>query len=70
LERKIKVHVWGRNGTEIREVSLAEAERILNETYSDPIGGLVVNQETGEVIGEISQEIKELLIIDQMIGGG
>ena len=70
LERKIKVHVWGRNGTEIREVSLEEAEKMLNETYTDPIGGLVVNQETGEVIGEISPEIKELLIIDHMIGGG
>jgi hypothetical protein len=70
LERKIKVHVWGRNDTEIREVGLAEAEKMLNETYADPIGGLVVNQETGEVIAEISPEIKEILIIDQMIGGG
>jgi hypothetical protein len=49
---------------------LEEAEKMLNETYADPIGGLVVNQETGQVIGEISPEIKELLIIDHMIGGG
>jgi hypothetical protein len=70
LVRKIKVHVWGTNGTEIKEVSLEEAEKMLKETYADPVGGLVVNKETGQVIAEISPEIKELLIIDHMIGGG
>ncbi len=70
LERKIKVHFWGTNGAEIKEVSLEEAEKMVKDTYADPVGGFVVNQETGQVIGEMSPEIKELLIVDQMIGGG
>jgi hypothetical protein len=66
----IKVHILGRNGLEIKEVNLEEAERILKETYADPLGGLVADKRTGEVIWEISPNVEELFIVDQMIGGG
>ncbi len=70
MERKIRVHFSGRNDTAAIEVGLEEAMKILTETYSDPVGGLVVNKETGEVIVEISPDVKELLIIDHIVGGG
>ena len=70
MARTIKVHILGRKGQEVREVSLEEAERILKETYTDPMGGLVVNRKTGEVIWEIGPDVEELSIMDQMIGGG
>ena len=70
MTRLIKVHVLGRNGMEIREVALQEAERILEETYADPLGGLVADKKTGEVIWEIGPEVDELYVMDHMVGGG
>ena len=70
MARMIKVQVLGRNGLEIKEVSLEEAEMILKETYADSLGGLVVDKRTGEVIEEIGPDVEELLIISQIIGGG
>ena len=70
MARMIKVHILGRNGIEMKEVNLQEAERILKETYADPLGGLVADRRTGEVIWEIGPNVEEVLIIDQMIGGG
>lgn len=66
----IKVYIWGRNGAEIREVSLEEAEKIVKDVYDDPMGGFIVDRETGQVIGEITPGVKKLVIVDQMIGGG
>lgn len=70
MARMIKVQVLGRNGLEIKEVSLEEAEMILKETYADSLGGLVVDKRTGEVIEEIGPAVEELLIISHIIGGG
>ena len=70
MARMIKVHILGRHGIEIKEVNLEEAERILKETYDDPLGGLVSDKRTGEVIWEIGPNIEELFIIDHMVGGG
>jgi hypothetical protein len=70
MARMIKVHVLGRNGLEINEVSLEEAERILKETYADSLGGLVADKRTGKVIEEIGPDVEELLIINYIIGGG
>ena len=70
MTRIIKVHILGRNGLEIREVNLEEAERILKETYADPLGGLVADKRTGEVVWELGPNVEELIVVDQMIGGG
>lgn len=70
MARMIKVHILGRSGLELREVSLEEAERILKETYADSLGGLVTDRRTGQVISEIGPDVEELLIIGHMVGGG
>ena len=70
MARIIKVHILGRNGIEIKEVNLEEAEIILKETYADPLGGLVTDRRTGKVIWEIGPNIEELFIMDHIIGGG
>jgi len=69
-ERKIKVYITGSRGTQVKEVCLAEAENIVKKTYADPVGGLVANHKTGEIISEITPEVDELIIIDHAIGGG
>jgi len=70
MARMIKMHILGRNGLEIKEVDLQEAERILKETYADPLGGLVADGKTREIIWGIGPDVEELFVIDQMIGGG
>ena len=70
VARIIKVHILGRNGREIREVGLEEAKTILRETFADPLGGLVIDRRTGQVISEIGQNVEEVLIVNLMVGGG
>ena len=70
MARMLKVHILGRNGVEIKEVSLKEAERILKATYADPMGGLVSDRKTGEIIWKIGPDTEELFILDHVIGGG
>ena len=70
VARTIKVHILGRNGREIKEVSLEEAKTILKETFADSLGGLVVDQRTGQVIWEIGPNVEEVLIVNLMVGGG
>ncbi len=55
---------------EAREVTAYEAEKILQDTYNDPMGGMVADAKTGEVIHRISPEIEGIIIIEQMLGGG
>jgi hypothetical protein len=64
----IRVHTLGSN--EIKEVTLEEAEKILEETYNNPMRGLVVDARTRQVILKISPDIEEIIIIEQMLGGG
>jgi len=35
---------------EVREITIQEAEKIPEDTYKDPVGGLVADTRTGEVI--------------------
>ena len=68
MTRKIKVRTIG--STEIREVTIQEAEKILEDTYNDPVGGLVADARTGEVIYKIKPDVEKIIIMDQMLGGG
>jgi len=68
MTRKIKVRTIG--STEIREVTIKEAERILEDTYNDPVGGLVADARTGEVIYKIKPDVEKIIIMDQVLGGG
>jgi hypothetical protein len=68
MTRKIKVRTIG--SAEIREVTIQEAERILEDTYNDPVGGLVADARTGEVIYKIKPDVEKIIIMEQMLGGG
>jgi hypothetical protein len=70
LERTIKMFITGTQGTEVKEVTLAEARKVLEHTYADPVGGFVANRKNGEIISEITPDIDEVIIIDHLIGGG
>jgi len=67
MERKIKVRFL--TGEE-KEVTVAEAKGILNEVYNDPLGGLVADGKTKEVISQIGPDVEEIVVLEMMIGGG
>ena len=68
MTRKIKVRTIG--STEIREVTIEEAKKILEDTYNDPVGGLVADERTGEIIYKIKPDVDGIIIMEQMLGGG
>jgi hypothetical protein len=68
MTRMIKVRTLGSG--EIREVTIQEAEEILEDTYNDPVGGLVADARTREVIYKISPNVEQIVIMEQMLGGG
>ena len=68
MTRIIKVHTLGSD--EIREVTLEEAERIREDTCNDPMGGLVADFRTRQVIPKIGPNVEEIIIVEQMLGGG
>jgi hypothetical protein len=66
MERMIQVFtITG----EVKTVTLIEAEKIVQATYDDRIGGLVVDLETNEVIWRIGPNVEKIKIV-QMLGGG
>ena len=68
MTRLIKVHTLG--GEEIKEVTLQEAQKILEDIYNDPVGGLVVDVSTGKVIWKIGPDVEEIRVLEQWLGGG
>jgi hypothetical protein len=70
MAKTVKVHYSGWPGTEAREVTFDEAKQIVEEVYSDPLGGLVFDSDTKEVIWELGSDVKRITIMDQIIGGG
>jgi len=70
MARTIKVRTLGRDGAEIQEVTLQEAEKILEDTYNDDLGGLVADGKTREVIWTIGPEVEEIIVIPVLLGGG
>jgi hypothetical protein len=70
LERRIKLYITGTEGTDVKEVSLEEAQKVVAQTYADAVGGFVANRKNGEIISQITPDIDELIIVDHVIGGG
>jgi hypothetical protein len=68
MPQKIKVRAL--HSLEIREITLEEAEKLLRDIYRDPLGGLIADAATNQVIYRLTPEIKEIIIIEQMLGGG
>jgi len=66
--KMVRVRVIGTS--QVREVSFEEARKLLEETYDSALGGMVADARTGEVIWRIGPDTDEILIIEQMIGGG
>ena len=67
MAKRIKVYISSDEEAEIKEVNLEEAEKLIEEAYAR--GRLVVDRKEGIVISEISPEVEEILIIEEIFGG-
>lgn len=71
MTQTIRVHTFGPCGMEeIREVSFQEAESILEDTAIDPFRRQIIDARTGEEIWEIRPDVKDILIVPDLAGGG
>ncbi len=66
MERMIQVFT---TTGEVKTVTLPEAEKIVQDTYNDRIGGLVVDLGTNQTIWRIGPDVGKIMIV-QMLGGG
>ena len=70
MPRTIKVRTAGGDRWDIREVDLEKAQRILEDAYNDPSGGLVADGKTMEVIWQIGPNVEEIVISPETLGAG
>ena len=71
MARTIRVHTIGENGmAEIKEVSIQEARKILEDAYNDDFGSVVADIKTREIIWEIGPNVEEIIIVQAPLGGG
>ena len=68
MDKLITVRVMGKKET--RKVSRQEALKIMEQVWEDPIGGLVANGKTRQVIWKLEPDVDEILIMEKMFGGG
>ena len=68
MEKLITVRIMGKKETQ--RVTLEEARKIMEKVYDDPIGGLVANAKTRQVIWKLEPDVDEILIMEKMLGGG
>ena len=68
MTRMISVYVHS-NG-ETKDVTLKEAQEILEENYNDPEGGIILDAWTKRAITHIGPDIEGIIIMEQMLGTG
>ena len=68
MEKLITVRVMGKKET--RQVTRQEARKIMEQVWEDPIGGLVANAKTRQIIWKLESDVDEILIMEKMFGGG
>ena len=68
MEKLITVRVMGKKET--KQVTLEEARKIMEQVLDDPIGGIVANAKTRQVIWKLEPGVDEILIMEKMFGGG
>ena len=67
MERMIKLRTLG--DEKIKQITIPEAEGILETVYNDPMGGFVVDVKERKVIWQIGDNVEEIMVMD-ILGGG
>lgn len=67
MARMVKVRIDSETGTEIKEVTVQEAGKLLDEAYDT--GAVVADARTGEVIFHVGANVEEIVIMRLLAGG-
>ena len=67
MERKVTIRRFGWQGSTVQEVTLAEADKILEEALR--IGALVIDEDTDERLESLTPEVGRVFIIKPIAGG-
>ena len=67
MERLIKVLRLAETGSSSSELSVAEAGRLIDESLAR--GNVVFDKDRGRVIDEITDEVREIVVM-QLVAGG
>lgn len=67
MAQTIKVHRIAIDISEVKEVNLEEASWLVEDAYAQ--GHLVIDKETGDIVGEITSNIREIYLVG-VLGGG
>ncbi|WP_300464153.1 hypothetical protein [Desulfobacula sp.] len=68
MERIVTVKLL--SSGETIEVSREKAQKILQNTYKDPIGGLVIDGKTNKVIHHLSSDVECICVLEKFLDGG
>ena len=64
---KIKIRRFSHKGSETVATSVKEAQKTLQD-YLD-MGAMIVDEDTNERIYEVTSETRNILVVDQIVGG-
>ena len=70
MPRMIRVRRETADGWQVTEADVEEAQRILEATYADDSGGLVVDGKTQQVIWLIGPDVEEIVIMPELLIAG
>jgi hypothetical protein len=64
------ISIYMHSSGETKEVTLQEAQRILDEEFNDPEGGIILDAKTCRAISYIGPDTEGIIIMEQMLGTG
>jgi hypothetical protein len=64
------ISIYMHSSGETKEVTLQEAQRILDDEFNDPEGGIILDAKTYRAILYIGPDTEGIIIMEQMLGTG
>jgi hypothetical protein len=68
MAKMVKVRIIG--SAEVKELTLEEAQEIVDSVYIGALGGFAADAKTGRILSKIGPDIEEIVVVEQMLGGG
>lgn len=65
--RMVKIHLINLDSPEDKEVSVEEAQKIVQEAWAE--GMAVVDRQTGTVVDRVTEDTRDILIVLMIEGG-
>jgi hypothetical protein len=64
------ISIYMHSSGETKTVTLEEAQRIIDDEFNDPEGGIIIDAKTYRAISHIGPDTEGIIIMEQMLGTG